>query len=120
MNLAEDTAQITDVCFVSISQRAFQGSRLHRVSVCALFFHYFGSSESTPMSVFQKDAKQVYLFQETEAQEASRNVSPFPLSTLSFFLSTYNINPSGVCILLVCNVHVKNNNVNMGHDTADL
>lgn len=37
------------------------------------------------MSVFQKDVKQVYLFQETEAQEASRNVSPFPLSTLSFF-----------------------------------
>ncbi len=69
------------------------------------------------MSVFQKDAKQVYLFQETEAQDASRNVSPFPLS---FFLSTYNINPSGVSILLVFNVHVKHNNVNMGYDTADL
>lgn len=74
-----------------------------------LFFFIFASSESTQLFNFEKDAKQVYLFQEIEAQETSRNVSLCPLSTLSFFLSTWNINPSGVCILLVFNFYVKNN-----------
>lgn len=105
LNLAEDAAQITNVCVVSISQRAFQSS--YRVSVCFLSLFFWALWREYYAVFLKKDAKQVYLYQEIEAQEASRNVSLCPLSTLSFFLSTWNINPSGVCILLVFNVHVK-------------